>query len=124
MKRVEVVFFSLEGLELESGLCVFNFLRSMCFIIFNELCVFVDHGCFVLLLSGTLSLNLLVCPDGLGRGLLWGNNGLSHDGMEVGCFRVGGSLVGGLSLCGSHWDCFSSWNTVGATVGTFAPEGY
>ena len=69
-------------------------------------------------------LGLACLPQWFGRGLLWGNNGLNHDGMEVGGFRFSGGLVGGLSLCGSHWDCFLSWNMVGATVGIFAPEGY
>ena len=43
--------------------------------------------------------------------------------MEAGGFRLGGGLVGILSLSGSHWDCFSSWDTVGAAVGIFVPEG-
>ena len=55
--------------------------------------------------------------------MLWGNNGLNHDGMEVGGFCFSGGLVGGLSLCGSHWDCFLSWDTMGAAVGIFTPEG-
>ena len=55
-----------QGLELESSLCVFVFLIGLCFVIFSELIyVLVDHGGFVLLLSGTLSLDLLVCPNGL-----------------------------------------------------------
>ena len=54
-----------QGLELESSLCVFVFLIGLCFVIFSELCVLVYHGGFVLLLSGTLSLDLLVCPNGL-----------------------------------------------------------
>ena len=99
---IEIGLFPLEGLELESSSCVFVFLLGVCFVIFSELCVLVYHGGFVLLLSGTLSLNLLVCPDGLGRGLLWGGGSLNHDSMEVGGFCFGGGLIGGFSLCGSH----------------------
>ena len=64
-----------------------------------------------------------ICSGGLGEGLLWGDNNVDYDGVETGGFCLGGGLIGGLSLCGSHWDCFLSEEIVGAAVRIFAPEG-
>ena len=67
---IEVGFFPLEGLELESSSCVFVFLLGFCFVILSELYVLVDQCGLVLLLSRTLRLDLHVCSGGLGEGLL------------------------------------------------------
>ena len=67
---IQVGFLPLEGLELESSLCVFIFLLGLCVVILSELCVLVDHCGLVLLLSRTLRLDLHVCSGGLGEGLL------------------------------------------------------
>ena len=48
---------------------------------------------------------------------------MNYDGVEAESFCLGGGLVGVFSLGGRHWNCFSSWYTMGATVGIFAPEG-
>jgi hypothetical protein len=54
-------------------------------------------------------LGILLRLGGLSEGMLSGDyNLLDGDVVEVGIFHLGGILVGGLSLCGSHWDCFSS----------------
>ena len=120
---IEVGFFPLEGLELESILRVLIFLLR-CFVIHSELCVLVDQRGLVLLLSRALPLDLHACSGGLGEGLFWEDNSLDYNGVETGDFCLDGGLIGVLSLCGSHWDYFLSWNTVGAAIGIFAPEDY
>ena len=67
---IEVGFFPLVGLELESSSCVFVFLLGLCFVILSELYVLVDQCGLILLLSRTLRLDLHVCSGGLGEGLL------------------------------------------------------
>ena len=80
---IEVGFLPLEGLELESSLCVFIFLLGLCVVILGELCVLVDQCGLILLLTRTLHLDLHVCSSGLGKVCLWGNNSLDYDGVEI-----------------------------------------
>ena len=89
-------------------MCVLVLLRSLYLVVLRGLGVLVDYGSFVFLLDDALNLNLLLRFGGLGGGLLCGDSSSDWDAMEIGCFWVSGVLVGGLSLCGSHWDCFSS----------------
>ena len=83
-------------------LCALVLLRSLYLVVLRGLGVLVDHGSFVFLLNDALSLNLLLCFDGVSGGLFCGDSSSDWDAVEVGVFWVSGVLVGSLSLCGSH----------------------
>ena len=67
-------------------MCVLVLLRSLYFIVLRDLRVLVDHGGFVLLLDGALSLSLFLSFGGLSDGLLCRDNSSDWDIMEVGGF--------------------------------------